>query len=328
MAVIAARVLPNLASRAAVVLAGIAVAAVVGLTRVYLRAHYWSDVVGGWALGAGVFGTVATIALLVSYIRQNGAPGWICRTPEATEIVVALSAAARDRGVRRPDPDPGVDLVRALVGAVRRDLPDASTSSPPWSASAPRSGSGSSGRTTSGPRSGPCGATYNPLDGRAVPTGADACLQRRARGDRRGGRGRRRAARGRSRLRPRARCQRRRGGRVEQGARGGVRVARGRARRAVRRGRQRARRPVRSAGAVVGRLHFRDRGEPNPPDLIRVVAAILALELDRARGPERASEAAVRDFLDDLVSRTAHRPREHRRARRSSWAPTSRPAGA
>jgi len=57
-------------------------------------------------------------------------------------------------------------------------------------------------------------------------------------------------------------------------------------------------------GAVVGRLHLRERGEPNPPDLIRVVAAILALELDRARAPERASEAAVRDLLDDLVSRT------------------------
>ena len=56
-------------------------------------------------------------------------------------------------------------------------------------------------------------------------------------------------------------------------------------------------------GTVVGRLHFRGRGEPNPPDLVRVVAAILALELDRARAPERASEAAVRDLLDDLVSR-------------------------
>ena len=53
-------------------LAAIVVAAVIGLTRVYLRAHYWSDVVGGWALGAGVFGAVAAIALLVSYIRQNG----------------------------------------------------------------------------------------------------------------------------------------------------------------------------------------------------------------------------------------------------------------
>ncbi|MGH2838464.1 MAG: phosphatase PAP2 family protein, partial [Thermoleophilaceae bacterium] len=72
MAVIAARVLPGFASRAALVLGGIVLAAVVGLTRVYLRAHYWSDVVGGWALGAGVFGVVATLALLVSYIRHNG----------------------------------------------------------------------------------------------------------------------------------------------------------------------------------------------------------------------------------------------------------------
>jgi membrane protein DedA with SNARE-associated domain len=72
MAVIAARLLPGLVSRAAFVLAAIVVAALVGLTRVYLRAHYWSDVVGGWALGFGVFGAVATLALLVSYIRQNG----------------------------------------------------------------------------------------------------------------------------------------------------------------------------------------------------------------------------------------------------------------
>jgi membrane protein DedA with SNARE-associated domain/membrane-associated phospholipid phosphatase len=71
MAVIAARVLPGFASRAAVVFGAVVLAAVIGLTRVYLRAHYWSDVVGGWALGAGVFGAVATLALLVSYIRQN-----------------------------------------------------------------------------------------------------------------------------------------------------------------------------------------------------------------------------------------------------------------
>src|SRR5688572_11618395 len=56
-------------------------------------------------------------------------------------------------------------------------------------------------------------------------------------------------------------------------------------------------------GVAVGRLHYRDRGEPNPGDLVRMVAAILALEVERARGPERASEAAVRDLLDDLMSR-------------------------
>ena len=56
-------------------------------------------------------------------------------------------------------------------------------------------------------------------------------------------------------------------------------------------------------GAVVGRLHYRARGDGTDPDLVRLVAAILALELDRARGPERASEEAVRDFLGDVVSR-------------------------
>src|SRR5688572_28444301 len=57
-------------------------------------------------------------------------------------------------------------------------------------------------------------------------------------------------------------------------------------------------------GAVVGRMHYRDRGEPITADLRRVDAAILALAVERARGPERASEAAVRDLLDYLVSRT------------------------
>jgi membrane-associated phospholipid phosphatase len=71
MAVIAARVLPNVVSRAAFVLGAIAVAAAIGLSRVYLHAHFWSDVAGGWALGAGVFGTYAVFALVIGYFRQN-----------------------------------------------------------------------------------------------------------------------------------------------------------------------------------------------------------------------------------------------------------------
>ena len=44
----AKRALPNLASRALLVTIAIVIAAVVGLSRVYLRVHWLSDVTGGW----------------------------------------------------------------------------------------------------------------------------------------------------------------------------------------------------------------------------------------------------------------------------------------
>jgi membrane protein DedA with SNARE-associated domain/membrane-associated phospholipid phosphatase len=72
VAVTVSRVLPNLASRFALVVAAIVVAAVVGLTRVYLRAHWLSDVTGGWGLGAAVFSTCGLVALVVAYVRDNG----------------------------------------------------------------------------------------------------------------------------------------------------------------------------------------------------------------------------------------------------------------
>jgi membrane protein DedA with SNARE-associated domain/membrane-associated phospholipid phosphatase len=62
----------GLAGHAAIVVAGIAIAAAVGVSRIYLRAHYWSDIAGGWALGAGIFGLLTAIALIVNYIRHNG----------------------------------------------------------------------------------------------------------------------------------------------------------------------------------------------------------------------------------------------------------------
>ena len=71
MAVIATRVLGGVASRTAVVLGGVIVAAVIGGTRVYLRAHYLSDVNGGFALGLVIFAGCAALALVVGFIRQN-----------------------------------------------------------------------------------------------------------------------------------------------------------------------------------------------------------------------------------------------------------------
>jgi sugar diacid utilization regulator len=57
------------------------------------------------------------------------------------------------------------------------------------------------------------------------------------------------------------------------------------------------------ADAVVGQLRFRVRGESPPAALLRLVANLIALELDRAKAPERASEEAVGDFLGDLLAR-------------------------
>jgi membrane protein DedA with SNARE-associated domain/membrane-associated phospholipid phosphatase len=74
----------GLASYAALVTGAIAIAAAVGLSRIYLRAHYWSDVAGGWGIGIGIFGLVTAIALVVDHIRHNGGE----RAPEPPTPVV------------------------------------------------------------------------------------------------------------------------------------------------------------------------------------------------------------------------------------------------
>jgi membrane protein DedA with SNARE-associated domain/membrane-associated phospholipid phosphatase len=57
---------------AALVTGAIVLAAAIGLSRIYLRTHYWSDVAGGWGVGVGIFGLLTAIALIVDYIRHNG----------------------------------------------------------------------------------------------------------------------------------------------------------------------------------------------------------------------------------------------------------------
>ena len=60
---------------------------------------------------------------------------------------------------------------------------------------------------------------------------------------------------------------------------------------------------LRVADTNVGQLRYRSRGEPVPPALIRMVGTLIALEVQRSRAPERATEAAIKGFLADLLGR-------------------------
>jgi membrane protein DedA with SNARE-associated domain len=63
---------PGLVRRTLLLTLAIALAAVVGLSRLYLRVHFLTDVLGGWGLGAMSFSLCGIVALVVGYVRQNG----------------------------------------------------------------------------------------------------------------------------------------------------------------------------------------------------------------------------------------------------------------
>jgi membrane protein DedA with SNARE-associated domain/membrane-associated phospholipid phosphatase len=65
------RLAPGVTKRSLVITAGVVLAALVGLTRVYLRVHWLSDVTSGWALGLSCFSAAAIVALILGYIRHN-----------------------------------------------------------------------------------------------------------------------------------------------------------------------------------------------------------------------------------------------------------------
>ena len=70
IAVALSRMVP-LTQRLAIMLVGVALAVLIGLSRIYLRVHYLSDVVGGWAVGLAAFSICAIVALVVTHVRHN-----------------------------------------------------------------------------------------------------------------------------------------------------------------------------------------------------------------------------------------------------------------
>jgi membrane protein DedA with SNARE-associated domain len=70
-AVVLARGGHRWSTRVALVTVAVAIAAGVGASRVYLRAHYLSDVVGGHALGTAVYALVGVVALAIGVVRHT-----------------------------------------------------------------------------------------------------------------------------------------------------------------------------------------------------------------------------------------------------------------
>src|SRR5262249_33675041 len=68
------RLRPGMARKAAVVAVGVALTVLVGLSRVYLGVHYFSDVSSGWALGIASFSLCAAVALTVTTIGSVRRP--------------------------------------------------------------------------------------------------------------------------------------------------------------------------------------------------------------------------------------------------------------
>jgi hypothetical protein len=60
---------------------------------------------------------------------------------------------------------------------------------------------------------------------------------------------------------------------------------------------------LRVADAVVGELRFRSRGGEPSPTLTRMVTTLLALELERSRAPEWASDEAAGEFVRAVLER-------------------------
>jgi undecaprenyl-diphosphatase len=95
IAVILSRTVPA-AWRVGLVVAGTVLAVAIGLSRAYLRVHYLTDVVGGWAVGLAAFSLCGAVALVVDYLRHNS------DAPEAQSLAEWTASQSPTSSSERP----------------------------------------------------------------------------------------------------------------------------------------------------------------------------------------------------------------------------------
>jgi undecaprenyl-diphosphatase len=74
IAIAVSHAFPRALHRAVFVTAAIVLTALIGLSRVYLRAHFMTDVLAGWGLAAALFSMCGLVGLVVAVVRHNGQP--------------------------------------------------------------------------------------------------------------------------------------------------------------------------------------------------------------------------------------------------------------
>jgi membrane protein DedA with SNARE-associated domain/membrane-associated phospholipid phosphatase len=74
IAIAVSHAFPRVLHRAVFVTAAIVLTATIGLSRVYLRAHFLTDVLAGWGLAAALFSVCGIVGLVVAVVRHNGEP--------------------------------------------------------------------------------------------------------------------------------------------------------------------------------------------------------------------------------------------------------------
>jgi membrane protein DedA with SNARE-associated domain/membrane-associated phospholipid phosphatase len=87
----ALRVVPGITRRSLVIAGGIVLTVLIGLSRVYLRVHWMSDVSSGWALGVSCYALAAAVVLVIAHIGDNPR-----RYDRAPELDSGAGAGARD----------------------------------------------------------------------------------------------------------------------------------------------------------------------------------------------------------------------------------------